>query len=70
MPGTICLERDRLYSEPVVCQLLGVRPPTLAEARESGSLRWSKVGRRRLYRGDWLMAWIERSAGEREAVAC
>jgi hypothetical protein len=72
MPGTLEIEDARLYSEAALCHALGIRPNVLAEARAAGGLRSFKAGRRRLYKGAWILQWIE-SAGEpreSEAATC
>jgi hypothetical protein len=70
--GTLELDDDRVYCEVALCHQLGIRPSALYAARKRGELRSFKVGRKRLYRGSWLRAWIEAGTAhepEGQAVA-
>ena len=58
MPETITIQPTGIYSSDAVCAMLDVSPQTLAEARRSGALRAARKGRRWLYLGEWLLAWL------------
>jgi hypothetical protein len=45
---------------------LGVAKMTLEKARRSGQLRSTRKGHRMLYRGQWVIDWLEgRGGGEK-----
>ena len=70
MPARV--EADGVYSDGDVRLLLGLTSATLARARRDGTLRYSRQGNSILYRGGWLLAWLERDAdrrAERQAVS-
>jgi hypothetical protein len=43
---------------------LGISSSATAKARRAGLLRYSKVGRRVLYLGRWVLEWLEHADGE------
>ncbi len=47
---------DRLFFD------LDIRPAVLKEARRSGQLRFVRKGNTTLYRGAWVLAWLDPSA--------
>ena len=65
------IEPEALYDDGSLRQALGLTPATLAAARRVGSLRYARTGKRIFYKGCWLSAWLEATAGpaSREAVA-
>jgi hypothetical protein len=70
----VLIEPEALYDDGALRQVLGLTPATLAAARRAGRLRYSRQGKRTLYKGAWISAWLESAsttttAGERQAVA-
>lgn len=62
MTEPILIESEALYDDRALRQALGLSPAALAVARRTGTLRFTRQGHRRLYRGAWILAWIESSA--------
>jgi hypothetical protein len=54
---------DAVYQDGQVRLLLGLTGATLARARRGGGLRFTRQGRCILYRGAWLLSWLESAAG-------
>jgi hypothetical protein len=61
----ITIDPDAWYSDGQARILLGLAGATLTRARRSGDLRHTKVGHRILYRGAWLVEWLN---GERRVT--
>jgi hypothetical protein len=59
---------DALYDDGALHQALGLTPATLAAARRSGSLRYTRQGKRVFYKGSWVLAWLDKDPVEREGV--
>lgn len=59
------IDADGVYSDGDVRLLLGVTSATLERARRQGRLRYSRQGHSILYRGMWLLDWLERDADAR-----
>ncbi|MGZ0174326.1 MAG: helix-turn-helix domain-containing protein [Planctomycetales bacterium] len=59
------IEPDGVYSDGDVRLLLGLSSATLARARRNGALRFSRQGNSLLYRGTWLLQWLENDADAR-----
>jgi hypothetical protein len=53
----IRFEPDAFYDEDAL-RLLGFDGEALARARREGELRCRRVGRVRLYKGEWLQRWL------------
>jgi hypothetical protein len=53
---------DAIYHDGQVRLLLGLPGATLDRARREGRLRYTRQGGRVLYRGTWLLAWLEADA--------
>jgi hypothetical protein len=65
MPDTItAIQPTGIYSTDDVCAMLDVSPDTLTAARRSGELRGVRKGRRVIYLGEWLLAWLRREQQE------
>lgn len=60
------IDEDGVYSDGDVRLLLGVTTATLARARRARTLRYSRQGHSLLYRGAWLLEWLERDADRRD----
>jgi hypothetical protein len=58
MPETITINPLAVYTADQLSAMLDVSESTLAEARRSGALRATKKGRRRIYLGEWVLAWL------------
>lgn len=56
------IEPEALYDDGSLRQALGLTPATLAAARRAGSLRYTRQGKRTLYKGTWILAWLETAA--------
>lgn len=56
------IEPDAVYDDGAVYQALGLTRTALAAARRLGALRYTRRGKRTLYKGAWILAWLE--AGE------
>lgn len=48
-----------IYTNEILIEQLGVPKRTLAKARSSGALRWTRKGHTILYRGVWILDWLE-----------
>jgi hypothetical protein len=55
---TIAIQPTGIYSTDDVCAMLDASPDTLAAARRSGELRGVRKGRRIIYLGEWVLAWL------------
>jgi hypothetical protein len=67
------IEPEALYDDGSLRQALGLTSATLTAARRAGSLRFTRQGKRTLYKGAWILAWLEIAASApipaRKAVA-
>lgn len=54
----IQIDAAGIYTDPLLVELLGVSPATLAEARRSGQLRYVRRGRQILHQGSWVRTWL------------
>jgi hypothetical protein len=54
----ITIEPNGIYDDALLCNALEVGAETLARARRSGELRYRRVGRRPVYLGLWILAWL------------
>lgn len=59
------IDADGIYSDGDVRLLLGLTSAALTRARGDGSLRYSRHGHAVLYRGQWLVDWLEQDADRR-----
>jgi hypothetical protein len=50
---------DGVYDDGALYLVLGLAPATLAQARRSGALRFTRKGRRTLYIGQWVLDWLK-----------
>jgi len=58
------IEPDAIYRDGDVRLILDLPSATLARARREGRLKYSRQGGRLLYRGAWILDWIERDASK------
>jgi hypothetical protein len=62
MIDPILIEPEALYDDGALRQALGLTATTLAHARRVGTLRFTRQGKRTLYKGAWVLAWLEANA--------
>ena len=62
MENSFLIEPDGIYDDGSLHLALGVTPATLARARRSGELRFSRKGKRTFYLGKWVLDWIQADA--------
>ena len=55
----VTIEPEALYDDASLRQALGLTPSALAHGRRTGGLRYTRQGRRTLYKGVWILAWLE-----------
>jgi hypothetical protein len=53
------LQPNAVYDDGALASSLGLTPTTLARARQSGQLQFTRQGKRTLYLGRWVLAWLE-----------
>lgn len=58
MLDTITIQPTGVYSTDDLCAMLDVSPETLAYARRLGELKATRKGRRIIYLGEWVLAWL------------
>lgn len=58
----VLIEPEALYDDGSLRQALGVTPAALAAARRAGTLRYTRTGKRSLYKGEWILSWLESAA--------
>jgi hypothetical protein len=58
------IEPDGWYTDATARLLLDVPGATLAHARRTKSLRFTRRGIRIFYRGQWLIDWLESGTGK------
>ncbi|MFH1265256.1 MAG: hypothetical protein ABIK89_05970 [Planctomycetota bacterium] len=59
MNKPVSIEPSHLYDEGTLQLATGLAPATLAKARRSGRLRYTRQGKRVLYLGRWILDWLE-----------
>ena len=55
------IDAEGFYAEGALKLLLGLTSAALVSARRSGSLRFRRCGNRVLYKGRWVLDWLEAS---------
>lgn len=58
-PQPVRIEPAAVYREGQLRLLLGLSESDLRKARHSKHLRFTSQGRTRLYRGQWVLDWID-----------
>ncbi|MGA2701532.1 MAG: hypothetical protein ABSH35_10600 [Isosphaeraceae bacterium] len=53
------IEPEALYDDGALRQALGLTARALAAARRAGLLRFTRQGKRTLYKGAWILAWLD-----------
>jgi hypothetical protein len=66
MQEKVSIAPDGIYDDGALHLALGLTPATLAQARRSGELRFTRKGKRTLYLGQWVLDWIK--ADSRQGV--
>ena len=64
----VLIHPEALYDDGALRQAIGLTDTTLATARRAGSLRYTCVGKRTLYKGAWILAWLEMVARPQTAA--
>ena len=70
MPEPMILTPSAIYDDATLRLGLGLTSATLARARREGRLRFTRKGRRTLYRGQWVLDWLNDSDAQHRGVAC
>lgn len=56
------IDPNAVYRDGEIRLKLGVTSSALAKARREKTLKFSRQGHRILYRGQWLLDWLEATA--------
>jgi hypothetical protein len=64
----VLIESEAVYDDAALRHALGLTPTTLATARRGGTLRFVRQGKRILYRGGWVLDWLDATAVEPEVA--
>ncbi len=64
----VLIEPEALYDDGALRQALGLTPAALAAGRRAGTLRHARRGKRTLYKGAWILAWLESEAEPRQTA--
>jgi hypothetical protein len=67
MQEQVSIAPDGIYDDGALYLAMGLTPSTLAKARRSGELKFTRKGNRTLYLGQWVLDWIK--ADERQGGA-
>jgi hypothetical protein len=62
MQEEVSIAPDGIYDDGALYLALGLSLGTLARARRSGELRYTRKGKRTLYLGQWVLDWIKADA--------
>lgn len=54
------IEPEFYYDEEVL-RIQGLDGDALRRARDQGRLRYKQIGRRVVYKGEWLRAWLDQA---------
>lgn len=55
----ITIQPNAVYEDGDIRLALGLTSTAMAKARRTGVLRFARQGNRTLYRGEWLLAWLD-----------
>lgn len=55
----IDISPDSFFDDGALVLLLGITHATLSQARKRKKLRFTRRGRKILYRGSWVLEWLE-----------
>ena len=65
----VLIEPEALYDDGSLRQAIGLTDAVLANARRAGTLRYTRQGKRTLYLGKWILAWLESQAAAQPEAA-
>jgi hypothetical protein len=68
MVEPVLIAPEAVYDDGALHVALGLTDTTLAAARRAGALRYARQGKRTLYLGRWILAWLESAATQSEAA--
>jgi hypothetical protein len=68
MGSPVTISPDAVFDDDSIVSTLGIPAATLLQARKQGHLRHTRKGKRVLYLGKWILAWL--GADEAKAVNC
>ena len=60
------IDTDAFYDDLAVYATLKISGVTLAKARKATALRFVRQGNRILYRGSWLLDWLDAASTNRK----
>jgi hypothetical protein len=63
MNSPVLIDPAAVYDGQALRKALRISEATLAEGRRNGLLRFAKAGSRTLYRGEWVIKWLENASG-------
>jgi len=72
MHEPISIQPDAVFDDGSLHLALGLTPSTLAKARRTGDLQFTRQGKRTLYLGQWILDWLRgtaQTAETRQGVA-
>lgn len=61
-PGPARIDPEGIYAEGDIRRMLQLSEQDLRRARKLGLLRFVRNGHGRIYRGQWILDWIEAAA--------
>ncbi len=53
------LDPDAVYCQSEICEALGITARRLGNAAVAGEVRFAALGSQRMFRGQWIIDWIE-----------
>jgi len=62
MTKPVLIDPEALYDDRTLRRDLGLSQSSLDKARRTGEIRFARRGKRVLYRGAWVLAWLEADA--------
>jgi hypothetical protein len=68
MSEPIIIDPAAFYDDWSLSEALGIPLGTIAAARRSGALRCVVRGKRTLYRGSWVLSWLDAPAAHKTAT--
>jgi hypothetical protein len=68
MLNSVSIDPKGIYDDGAIRQALGVTDAAMAAARRSGSLRFTRQGKRTFYLGEWILDWLK--AGSLKGQGC
>jgi hypothetical protein len=66
VPEEIRFDPDAFYHDGQLRLLLGITTATLIAARREGRLLFTRKGKRLLYRGQWVIDWLNQAQRRQE----